>query len=567
MPYHHKQSVLDLVLIAYQKGIRHVVFSSGSRNAPLIIAFNEHSGFKTYSIHDERSAGFFALGIAQQLGEAVALVCTSGSATLNYSPAIAEAYYQRIPLLVITADRPLEWIDQGEGQTMKQHKIYANFIKESYEIFQETTHPDELWYNTRMFNEAINLCKIAPYGPVHVNLPLREPLYQKNYNFHENQVKIIENISPRPSISDHDAEILANIWNQSKRKMILTGVMPSNPELKSLLKKLAEDPSVVILTETTSNIFDESFINNIDRFIMSISKEEENHYKPDILLTIGSHVVSKKIKSLLRKWNPIEHWDVDESDKITDTYKSLTKHIKSDVKSFIIKLTSKRKISESDYAEIYRQKETFVKKRHEKYLSDAEWSDLKAYKIICEKLPEKLNVHMANSTAVRYVQLMQSHEDIVYNSNRGVAGIDGCTSTAAGAALINDKLTVLFTGDVAFLYDSNALWNKYLSKKFRIIVFNNEGGNIFRYIPGPSDTEQLEDFFESHHTYKAEFIAKAFNVNYYSAQNENELKEKLSDFFTIQENNRPALLEIFTPRLKNMEILKSYFQNLEIETF
>jgi 2-succinyl-5-enolpyruvyl-6-hydroxy-3-cyclohexene-1-carboxylate synthase len=557
-----KQSVSDLVNLAHIKGIRHIVFSSGSRNAPLIIAFNEHGGFRTYSIHDERSAGFFALGMAQQLGETVALVCTSGSATLNYSPAIAEAYYQRIPLLVITADRPLEWIDQGEGQTMKQHKIYANFIKESYEIFQETTHEDELWYNTRMFNEAINLCKIAPYGPVHVNLPLREPLYQKNYNFHGNQVKIIENISPRPSISDQDAEILANIWNQSKRKIILTGVMPSDPELKSLLKKLAEDPSVIILTETTSNIFNESFINNIDRFIMSISKEEENHYKPDILLTIGSHVVSKKIKSLLRKWNPIEHWDVDESDKITDTYKSLTKHIKSDVKSFIIKLTDKRKISESDYAEIYRQKETFVQKRHEKYLFNAEWSDLKAYEIICEKLPENLNVHMANSTAVRYVQLMQSREDIVYNSNRGVAGIDGCTSTASGAALINDKLTVLFTGDVAFLYDSNALWNKYLSKKFRIIVFNNEGGNIFRYIPGPSETEQLEDFFESHHTYKAEYIAKAFNVNYYSAQNENELKEKLSEFFTIQENNRPALLEIFTPRLKNMEILKSYFQNL-----
>jgi len=544
-----------------------VVFSSGSRNAPLIIAFNEHGGFNTYSIHDERSAGFFALGIAQQLKETVALVCTSGSATLNYSPAIAEAYYQRIPLLVITADRPLEWIDQGEGQTMKQHKIYANFIKESYEIFQETTHPDELWYNTRMFNEAINLCKIAPYGPVHVNLPLREPLYQKNYNFHENHVKIIENISPRPSISDTDAELLANIWNKSTRKMILTGVMPNDPDLKSLLKKLAEDPSVVVLTETTSNIFDESFINNIDRFIMSINKEEEDQYKPDILLTIGSHVVSKKIKSLLRKWNPLEHWDVDESDKITDTYKSLTKHIKSDVKSFIIKLTDKRKISKSDYSEIYRQKENLVKNKHFKYLSNVQWSDLKAYGVICNSLPENPNVHMANSAAVRYVQLMQSRDDIIYNSNRGVAGIDGCTSTAAGAALINDKLTVLFTGDVAFLYDSNALWNKYLSQKLRIIVFNNEGGNIFRYIPGPSETDQLEDFFESHHNCKAEFIAKAFNVNYYSAFNEIELNEKLSDFFSIQENNRPALLEIFTPRLKNMEILKSYFKNLEKEIF
>jgi 2-succinyl-5-enolpyruvyl-6-hydroxy-3-cyclohexene-1-carboxylate synthase len=561
----HKQSVQDLVLIAFQKGIRHIVFSSGSRNAPLIIAFNEHKGFSTYSIHDERSAGFFALGIAQQLGETVALVCTSGSATLNYSPAIAEAYYQRIPLLVITADRPLEWIDQGEGQTMKQHKIYANFIKESYEIFQETTHHDELWYNTRMFNEAINLCKIAPYGPVHVNLPLREPLYQKNYNFHENHVKIIENISPSLSISDQDSENLANIWNRSKRKMILTGVMPYDPELKGLLKKLSEDPSVVILTETTSNIFDESFINNIDRFIMSLTKEEENQYKPDILLTIGSHVVSKKIKTLLRKWNPTEHWDVDESDKITDTYKSLTKHIKSEVKSFIIKLTDKRKISESDFADIYRQKETFVKNRHDKFLNHVEWSDLKAYGTVCATLPEKINVHMANSTAVRYVQLMHSRQDIIYNSNRGVAGIDGCTSTAAGAALINDKLTVLFTGDVAFFYDSNALWNKYLPERFRIIVFNNEGGNIFRYIPGPSDTEQLEDFFESHHTYKAKFIAKAFNINYYSAHNENELKENLSDFLSMQENNRPALLEIFTPRLKNMEILRSYFQNLEKE--
>lgn len=559
----HKQSVQDLILIAYQKGIRHIVFSSGSRNAPLIIAFNEHKGFSTYSIHDERSAGFFALGIAQQLGETVALVCTSGSATLNYSPAIAEAYYQRIPLLVITADRPLEWIDQGEGQTMKQHKIYANFIKESYEIFQETTHPDELWYNTRMFNEAITLCKIAPYGPVHVNLPLREPLYQKNYNFHENHVKIIVNISPSPSISDQDAEHLANIWNQSKRKMILTGVMPYDPELKGLLKKLSEDPSVVILTETTSNIYDESFINNIDRFIMSISKEEENKYKPDILLTIGSHVVSKKIKTLLRNWKPTEHWDVDESDKITDTYKSLTKHIKSEVKSFIIKLTDKRKISESDFADIYRQKETFVINRHDKFLNNVEWSDLKAYRTVCATLPEKLNIHMANSTAVRYVQLMHSREDIIYNSNRGVAGIDGCTSTAAGAALINNRLTVLFTGDVAFLYDSNALWNKYLPERFRIIVFNNEGGNIFRYIPGPSDTEQLEDFFESHHTYKAQFIAKAFNINYYSAHNENELKLNLPDFFSVQENKRPALLEIFTPRLKNMEILRSYFQNLE----
>lgn len=268
-----KQSVSDLVNLAHAKGIRRIVFSSGSRNAPLIIAFNQHGGFTSYSIHDERSAAFVALGMAQQTGETVAIACTSGSATLNYAPAVAEAYYQRIPLLVITADRPLEWIDQGEGQTMKQHNIYSNFIKASFEIFQETSHPDEIWYNTRMFNEAINLCRIPPFGPVHVNLPLREPLYVTGFDFSKQKSKIIENISPMPEIADADTDRLAKIWNSCTRKIILAGLWPPDTELKTLLLQLADDPSVVVLTENTSNISDEKFINNIDRFIMSINAD------------------------------------------------------------------------------------------------------------------------------------------------------------------------------------------------------------------------------------------------------------------------------------------------------
>ena len=557
-----KQSVTDLVQIACQKGIRRIVFSGGSRNAPLIIAFNEHGGFKTYSIHDERSAAFVALGMAQQTGETTALVCTSGSAALNYSPAVAEAYYQRIPLLVITADRPLEWIDQGEGQTMKQHNIYANFIKESFEIFQETQHEDELWYNTRMFNEAINLCKIPPFGPVHVNLPLREPLYAKDFDFRRNPSKIIENISPLPSISSTDMEYLAEIWNSSKRKMILTGVLPFDKELKELVSALADDPSVIVLTETTSNIHDDRFINNIDRFIMSIGKDEEDLFKPDLLLTFGSNIVSKKIKALLRVWNPGEHWDVDESDKIIDTYKSLTKHIKSELKCFIRGLINKRHTSFSDFQQIYSERENRVKSDHLNFLMNTAWSDLKAYEIVCKNIPLNSNIHMANSTAVRYAQLMTSRPDILYNSNRGVAGIDGCSSTAAGAAMVNNKLTILLSGDIAFLYDSNALWNSYLPDNLRIFVFNNEGGNIFRYIPGPSETDQLEEFFEAHHKFNAEYIAKAFDINYYSASDETELTGKLDYFFEIQKNNRPAIFEIFTPRLTNMDILRDYFRNL-----
>lgn len=558
-----KQSVIDLVDIAYKKGIKKIVFSSGSRNAPLVIAFNEHGKFETYSIHDERSAAFFALGMAQQTGETVAIACTSGSAALNYAPAIAEAYYQHIPLLVITADRPLEWIDQGEGQTMRQRNIYSNFIKESFEIFQETSHSDELWYNTRMFNEAINLTQIAPLGPVHVNIPLREPLYAQNLNFTENNAKVIEHISPLPQLSNKTMDNLSTIWNNSKRKIILTGILPKDDELKQIIKKLSDDPSVVVLIETTSNLYDESFINNIDRFIMSIKEHEENDFKPDLLLTLGSNIVSKKIKVLLRKWNPKEHWDVDESDKVIDTYKSLTKLIKSELKSFLNSLNDKKLKNNSDFKRIYMTREAQIKNKHHSFLNSVPWSDLKAYSLINERLPEGINLQMANSTAVRYAQLMSVRDDILYNSNRGVAGIDGCTSTAVGAAIANDKMTVLVTGDVAFLYDSNAFWNRYLPEKLRVIVFNNEGGNIFRFIPGPGSTQQLDEFFEAHHNVKAEYLAKTFDINYYKAYDENKLMEKLPLFFNKQNNNRPAILEVFTPRLKNMDILKDYFVYLK----
>lgn len=558
-----KKSIVDLVEVAYKKGIKKIVFSSGSRNAPLIVAFNEHGKFETYSIHDERSAAFFALGMAQQTGETVAIACTSGSAVLNYAPAIAEAYYQRIPLLVITADRPLEWIDQGEGQTMRQSGIYSNFIKESFEIFQESSHEDELWYNTRMYNEAINLTQIAPLGPVHINIPLREPLYDKILDKNnKKKIKIIEHISPLPKLDNNSLDELSKIWNRYSKKLILTGILPKNPKLKQILKELSDDPSVVVITETTSNIYDESFIMNIDRFIMSINDEDSNKFKPDVLLTLGSNIVSKKIKTLLRKWKPTEHWDIDESDKVIDTYKSLTKHIKSELNSFLMELNNRKTIIESDFKQLYISQEQLVKTKHKHFIEQAAWSDLKAYNILIKNLPSNINLQMANSTSVRYAQLMDSKPNITYNSNRGVAGIDGCTSTAVGASMINKSQTVFVTGDVAFLYDSNALWNNYLNNRLKIIVFNNEGGSIFRFIPGPSRTNQLEEFFEAHHKIKAKGIAKTFDINYLKAENVKQLKKIIPTFFNEPNNNRPTLLEIFTPRHKNIEILKNYFKNL-----
>jgi 2-succinyl-5-enolpyruvyl-6-hydroxy-3-cyclohexene-1-carboxylate synthase len=556
-----KQSVLDLVNVCYEKDVRKVVFSPGSRNAPLIIAFNEHGGFETFSIPDERVAAFFALGMAQQTDETVALVSTSGSAALNYAPALAEAYYQRIPMLAITADRPPEWIDQGNGQTMRQRNLFKNYIKNSFEINLETTHEDELWYNVRIFNEAINETQIEPKGPVHINFPLREPLYDFEIDFEPKEhFKIIDQFSPPPELSSELLSELAEIWNKSRKKLILCGITKKSQHLNHLLSSLSNDPSIVVLTETTSNLSDPGFIEQIDRVIFSMKTEDFDTYQPDLLLTFGTNIVSKKIKFLLRKWQINEHWHIDETDIVIDTFKSLTKHLRCDLVHFFSAMLQKNNPASSDYRKFWQLRNERLKKVHASFKQNTQWSDFKAYSICLDRIPMNTQLQMANSAAVRYVQLMEQRPDLSYYCNRGVAGIDGCTSTATGAAFTYKDFTVLVTGDIAFLYDSNALWHSYISEKLRIIVFNNEGGNIFRIIPGPSSTNQLETFFEAHHNTQARYLAKAYGLNYFSAANEDELNEQLDQFYGEMKNKQAAILEIFTPRKINDQILKAYFE-------
>jgi len=269
----------------------------------------------------------------------------------------------------------------------------------------------------------------------------------------------------------------------------------------------------------------------------------------------------KKIKTLFRKWDISEHWHLDETDIVIDTFKSLTKHLRADLVHFFNELLIRKKDRPSVFKNNWQEKNQKCKLSHDIYLSNAPWSDLNAYAICLDQLPQNSMLQMANSTAVRYVQLMEKREDISYFSNRGVAGIDGCTSTAVGASWAHDKQTVLVTGDIAFFYDSNALWLPYLSKKLRIIVFNNEGGNIFRFIPGPDSTNQLEKFFETHHDKKAEHLARAYDLHYFKAENKDDLLSILPDFFS-NNNSKACLLEIFTPRKENAGILKAYFREL-----
>lgn len=555
-----KQGIRDLVAICAEKGLRYIVISPGSRNAPLTISFDQHPDIECLSIADERCAAFFAMGMAQQLQEPVAIACTSGSAALNYAPAIAEAYYQKIPLVVLTADRPNEWTDQSDGQTIRQYGLYDNYIKASYELPQEASDEDTLWHNRRLISDAFNTAMYPGKGPVHINTPLREPLYgQKEYD--GSKPKHITIHKEERTLSDETMQQFADRWNTASKKLIVTGVLAPNEKLNDHIAHLAQDPSLAVLTETTSNLHHPAFNPCIDRIAFTIKPEEAKDFAPALLVTFGGPVISKKIKAFLREQKPKEHWHIDPTDVNIDTYQNLTDVIPLEPEVFFSKLSALTKPVESNFAATWKARDKRSEARHAEFMPTIDFSDFKAFEKVLALAPKSTCFQLGNSTPVRYAQLFHPTHATESYANRGTSGIDGSTSTAAGAAFATGKSTTLITGDMAFFYDSNALWNKHLTGNLKIILINNGGGGIFRIIPGPSSTNQLEQFFETKHDNRAEHICKAHNIAYLEAKNEAELEANLQKLYSI-DDYRPALLEIITPGDENDKILKSYWKKL-----
>ncbi|MFC2110988.1 2-succinyl-5-enolpyruvyl-6-hydroxy-3-cyclohexene-1-carboxylic-acid synthase [Bacteroidota bacterium] len=554
-----KNTTEHLVNICALKGIETIIISPGSRNAPLIVGFNQHPKIKCLSIQDESSAVFFALGMAQQSRKTVALVCTSGTAALNYAPAIAEAYYQKIPLLILTADRPQEWVDQADGQTIRQNNIYSNYIKKSFQLPVKIDCDDESWHVSRIISEAINNTQYPDKGPVHINIPFREPLYNGKIEISKDY-KIIEIIQSEPSLPKKDLDNLVSDWNKFKSKIVLVGMGDEDVELNYLLEKLSTDNSVVILSETTSNLNSDEFFPCIDKLLASISKEKD--FSPELLITIGGAIVSKKIKAFFRNHKPQEHWHISEIDLHIDTYQSLTRNVCVDAKYLFNSILDKIKADKKEFKARFLSKKIHIENKHNEFLEKASFSDLKAFDTILQAIPENSNLHLANSTPVRYAQLFIPQKKLIFNSNRGTSGIDGCVSTAIGAAYENKIPTTIITGDIGFFYDSNSLWNNHISPLLRIIVINNSGGGIFRIIDGPDKTEELEEFFETTHNLNFGDIAKTFDLSYYFCDDLESLKSQLNDFYDLSKN-KAAILEIKTPRLKNAKVLKDYFEFLK----
>lgn len=587
MPVRYPEIPLAQTVVRFceRKGIQNIVICAGSRNAPLTNGFVEHPFFKTYSIVDERSAAFFAMGMAQQLKTPTAVVCTSGSALLNFYPAVAEAFYSNIPLVVISADRMPHHIDIGDGQTIRQKGVFEPHLVDFAYLTPDVTHASETILenphqklvaptatkeelvrrqleieseNQKLLHSVFENCT-QKRGPVHLNVPMEEPLYGMT----DIALDLIPTKVPKIKSLKVDFLSLNKQWQQASKKLILVGVNDPKTIDNQFLQQLNDDPSVVLMTETTSNIQGADSIPSIDTLIAPLENSNPeffNFLQPDILLTFGGMVVSKKIKKFLRNYRPKTHWHVDLY-RAYDTYYCLENHLSMTPNDFLMKLLKGQPKTESDYKQEVLSRYRQQARRGMQYLKTIPFSDLKAFQNIFKNLPKRIHLQLANSSTVRYAQLFEMPPQAEVFGNRGTSGIDGSTATAVGAALINAHQTLLITGDLSFFYDINGLWNNYIPPSFRILLINNGGGGIFRILPGEKDQPKYDTYSETVHKRDARQLCKAFGLKYSTAKSNFGLQWALKSFF--KPSRRPRLLEIKTPRKLNDRILLNYFKAMQ----
>ncbi len=560
-----KEICRDLASQLAERGVRFAVLSPGSRNAPLIIALERHPQIRTKVVIDERSAAFMALGYAAVSGEPVAIVCTSGSALLNYAPAVAEAFYRKVPLVVISADRPMEWIDQDDSQTIRQYEALSNFVKGSYNL-TDMDLPDLKWYANRQINDALTVALTGRTAPVHINIQLSEPL-GKCAETGDESFRTISVVKPQAVLPTAEARCLGSRLASPRKVMIVAGFNAPSPVLNRALRRLAALPNFIILSETLSNIHGNEFISRIDTTLSAMTADEKESLAPDVVITFGGALVSRMVKSFLREIKPSEHWHVGLSHTTVDCFRALTSRIELPADIFFPQLASAMQphTSASDYADKWRIIRDRAISTHQAFVARSPWCDLKAFDTFMPMLPRRTNLQLSNGTPVRYAQLSGDHGLHRCDCNRGVSGIDGCTATAIGASLAYTAgPTVLVSGDMSAQYDLGSLATADIPHRFKMIVMCNSGGGIFRFVNSTSELPELEKNFAAATTVRLPLknIAEAFGFAFYSADSEHSLRKIFPEF--ISRSDAPAILAIDTPADTDAEVLKNYFNRSEI---
>ena len=548
--------------LCFRAGIRRCIISPGSRNAPLIAAFARHPAVQSYVVPDERSAAFIGLGMALKNSEPTALVCTSGTAVLNYFPAVAEAFYQEIPLLILTADRPPELLDRHEGQTIRQRNVYGEHVKASFEIPCDASYADAQAFSAHILNEALNRMLEEPKGPVHINIPLREPLYPapEQGMLLPDDVRGLQSIPVSYGISETDLRRIADLWNAYDKKLLIPGQSVPDPKFEEMLGEICENQRVPVVADVTSNTLTvKDAVRNHDFFLGSLSEEEREALKPDLLITFGKAFLSKNLKNFLRRNRPKYHIHVSPGSKIADPTLSVTHKVALQPCEFLTHILKSKNFQKNPeiYFNTWSAQNEKIARRKRIYLEEAgNFSELKAAKIVLDHIPESTCLHLANSMPVRYANmLLEGTGDLKIYSNRGTCGIDGSVSAAVGAALASPKeLHILLTGDMSFFYDRNALWHNYSLSNLRIIVLNNHGGDIFRMIDGPAALPEAEEYLITRQLLNAKNTAADAGAEYYFCETISALNAHLRTYFEASDTLK--ILEIKTDGRTNAKTFR-----------
>ena len=517
--YSNKENVNILTSLLVAHGIRHAVVCPGSRNAPIVHNLNECPNILCYPVTDERSAGFYALGMSQALQAPVVVCVTSGTALLNLAPAVAEAFYQHIPLVVVSADRPSQWIDQLDGQTLPQPDALGRFVRKAVSL-PEPHDNDTRWYCNRLVNEAL----MVRHAPVHINVPITEPLF----DFSVEELPKERKIECLPAdIQSTTLAHLGRMFMQSKRPMLITG-QPLNPHL---------DEAVLLV-------------------------QDDERYVPDFVLYIGGSIVSKRLKRFLRKAK--ETWIVNETGEVSDTFMNLTHVVQGDGEVVADHI---RFLLEDQSHPFVQMWDELIRRIHSQTVTyEPVYSQMAAVKYFesqCSMVNGQWSTHYANSSAIRLANIYAQHPVFC---NRGVNGIEGSLSTAAGFSCMTDDRVFCVIGDLSFFYDQNALWNQNLRGNLRILLLNNGRGGIFNMLPGLEQSPARDKFVAAEHHTSAEGICMQNHVTYLKATNMEEMQKGI-DTLIHQECDIPMLLEVFTNPVDDQTALQTYYLSLSDEWF
>lgn len=549
-----KIGIYDIAQLCKLHSVSHAILCPGSRCAPLTLAFSRTEGIECLTVIDERSAAFMALGIAESTKKPVALICTSGTAVINFGPALAEAFYRNIPLLVLTADRPTRLVGQQDGQTIAQQGIYANYILSSFHVSGDIRSAEELAYLHRTVNKALLTATAPQSGPVHVNISFEEPLYEL-----EQPAQAPRYIQAIRHVSVLEAE-LARLRERYPNWLLIAGSGNLNQEESVAIEELSR--RIPVLAEAVSNCRGNNIIRNANEIIRFAADEGKQMLKPQVLITFGNGVVSKNLKTFLRSFKPEIHLHIHPASEVIDTYNVLSHVVSLPLKTALDTLTAKGLEKSEAYLAHWRNFSEGCISRVNEICEDLDFGDLKAFRQIAGHLPANSIVHVANSMPVRYLNMFAYllPTGVQVYCNRGTSGIDGSVSTSVGNAIGSGKPVWMVSGDLSFQYDSNALWNGYVPDGMRIIIMNNSGGGIFRLIDGPDSVPELSQRFETQVESNAYHQAQRFGFDYLSCNSAETLATALKECTSISTGKK--IIEVFTNPITNQTVFKTYQQQL-----